>query len=192
MLLPATTLRSAQVVAQRLRAYIAATPLELGEGRFHPLTVSIGCAEAPEVDPPQVIDRADRALYVAKRTRNTVASFALETSPTPRSVAHALLRAMRRVLASAGTLVLVGASKGNWVAPIARILAASQLSRFGNQKLTGMLTDMKREDLVFVKDLIEAGKVTPVIDRTYPLSEVPDALRYLETMRARGKVVITV
>lgn len=108
------------------------------------------------------------------------------------NVGNRSLRAMRRVLALDGTLVLVGASKGNWVAPIARILAASQLSRFGNQKMTGMLTDMKREDLVFLKDLIEAGAVTPVIDRTYPLSEVPDAIRYLETMRARGKVVITV
>jgi len=108
------------------------------------------------------------------------------------NVGNRSLRAMRRVLASAGTLVLVGASKGNWVAPITRILAASQLSRFGNQKLTGMLTDMKREDLVFVKDLIEAGAVTPVIDRTYPLSEVPDAIRYLETMRARGKVIIAI
>ncbi len=104
---------------------------------------------------------------------------------------HSLL-AFRRVLAANGTLVLVGASKGNWIAPIARMLAAQQLSRFGSQKLTGMLTDMNREDLVFLKELIEAGKITPVIDRRYPLSEVPDAIRYLETMRARGKVVITV
>jgi NADPH:quinone reductase-like Zn-dependent oxidoreductase len=100
--------------------------------------------------------------------------------------------AMRRVLAPTGTMVLVGASKGNWVGPIARILGASQLSRFGSQKMVGMLTDIQREDLVFLKDLIETGKVTPVIDRRYPLSEVPDAIRYLETMRARGKVVITV
>ncbi len=102
------------------------------------------------------------------------------------------LLAMRRVLAPTGTLVLVGASKGNWIAPIVRILAAQQMSRFGSQKLLGMLTDIQREDLVFLKELIEAGKVTPVIDRRYPLSEVPDAIRYLETMRARGKVVITV
>ena len=102
------------------------------------------------------------------------------------------LLAMRRVLASTGTIVLVGASKGNWIGPIARILGASQLSRFGSQRMVGMLTDIQREDLVFLKDLIETGKVTPVIDRRYPLSEVPDAIRYLETMRARGKVVITV
>lgn len=104
---------------------------------------------------------------------------------------HSLL-SMRRVLTPTGTLVLVGASKGNWVGPITRILGAQQLSRFGDRKIVGMLTDIAREDLLFVKELIEAGTITPVIDRTYPLSETADALRYLETMRARGKVVITV
>jgi NADPH:quinone reductase-like Zn-dependent oxidoreductase len=102
------------------------------------------------------------------------------------------LLAMRRVLGPTGTIVLVGASKGNWIGPIARILGASQLSRFGGRKMLGMLTDIQREDLAFLKDLIEAGKITPVIDRTYPLSETADAIRYLETMRARAKVIITV
>jgi NADPH:quinone reductase-like Zn-dependent oxidoreductase len=102
------------------------------------------------------------------------------------------LLAMSRVLAPTGTLVLVGASKGNWIGPIARILGASQLSRFGSKKMMGMLTDIQREDLAVLKELIEAGKITPVIDRTYPLSETADAIRYLETMRARAKVIITV
>ena len=66
------------------------------------------------------------------------------------------------------------------------------MSRFVSQKLLGHLTDTRQEDLVAMSELVEAGKVTPVIDRCYPLSEVPDALRYLETLRARGKVVITV
>ena len=61
------------------------------------------------------------------------------------------------------------------------------MTRFGSQKIGFMLTDVKREDLLFLKELIEAGQVNPVIDRRYPLSEVPDAIRYLETMRARGK-----
>jgi NADPH:quinone reductase-like Zn-dependent oxidoreductase len=102
------------------------------------------------------------------------------------------LLAMRRVLTRTGTIVLVGASKGNWIGPIARILGAQQLSRFGSQQMVGMLTDIQREDLVFLKELIEAGKITPVIDRTYPLSETPAAIRYLETMRARAKVIITI
>ncbi len=107
------------------------------------------------------------------------------------NVGNRSLSAFRRVLAPKGTLVLVGAAEGRWIAPVARILAAQLLSRSGSQKLVGMLTDMKHEDLAFVKELIEAGKVTPVIDRVYPLNEVPDAIRYLETRRARGKVVIT-
>ena len=106
---------------------------------------------------------------------------------------HSLL-ALRRALAPSGTLVGVGIdpTRGNWIAPIARILGAQLLSRFGGKKLGFMLTDIEREDLLFLKELIEAGKVIPVIDRCYPLSEAPDAIRYLETMRARGKVVITV
>ncbi len=110
------------------------------------------------------------------------------------NVGNHSLMALRRVLAATGTLVVVGIdpSKGNWIGPLARMLGAQVLSRFGSRKLGFMLTDMKREDLLFLTELIEAGKVTPVIDRRYPLSEVPDAVRYLETMRARGKVVITV
>jgi NADPH:quinone reductase-like Zn-dependent oxidoreductase len=66
------------------------------------------------------------------------------------------------------------------------------LSPFGGQKLGTMIAKQNGEDLVVLKELIEAGKVTPVIDRTYPLAEVPDAIRYLHEGHARGKVVITV
>lgn len=109
-------------------------------------------------------------------------------------VLRARLLHMRRVLASSGQVVVVGLdpSRGNWIAPIARILGANLLSRFGRRRLGFMLTDIKREDLLYVKELIEAGEISPVIDRTYQLSEVPDAIRYLETMRARGKVIISV
>ena len=109
------------------------------------------------------------------------------------NVGNRSMVALRRALAPSGRLVGVGfdPSRGNWIAPILRILGAQLLSR-GSRKLGFMLTDMKREDLLFLKDLIEAGTIKAVIDRTYPLSEVPDAIRYLETMRARGKVVVTV
>ncbi len=102
------------------------------------------------------------------------------------------LMAMRRALAPGGTAVMVGASKGNWIGPIARMLAGQQLSRFGDRTFKSMLTDIERADLLFLKELAEAGTITPVIDRRYPLGEVADAIRYLETMRARGKVIITV
>ena len=102
------------------------------------------------------------------------------------------LLAMRRVLDPSGILVGVGAPKGNWIAPVARVLWAGLLSRFGSHKMAFMLTDTKRDDLLYLKELIEAGNVKPVIDRRYSLDQVPDALRYLETMRAQGKVIIAV
>ncbi len=66
------------------------------------------------------------------------------------------------------------------------------LSRFVSQKLTTFISKENHEDMIVLKQLIEAGKITPVIDRTYPLSEVPNAIRYLEQGYARGKVVIIV
>jgi NADPH:quinone reductase-like Zn-dependent oxidoreductase len=66
------------------------------------------------------------------------------------------------------------------------------LSPFVGQKLRTFINKENHEDLLVLKELIESGKVTPVIDRTYPLSEVPEAIRYLEGGSARGKVVITV
>ena len=66
------------------------------------------------------------------------------------------------------------------------------LSRFVGQKLIPYLAKRSKDDLVALTELVEAGKVTPVIDRSYPLSEVPDAIRYLEAGHAQGKVVITV
>jgi NADPH:quinone reductase-like Zn-dependent oxidoreductase len=66
------------------------------------------------------------------------------------------------------------------------------MSRFVSQKMTTFTAKENKEDLVVLKELIEAGKVTPVIDRTYPLSEVPEAIRYLEEGHTQGKIVITV
>jgi NADPH:quinone reductase-like Zn-dependent oxidoreductase len=103
---------------------------------------------------------------------------------------HSLL-ALHRVLAPTGTFVMVGAPKGNWIAPIARIVGARLLSAFGSRRMLAHLTDTTQYDLIVLREHIEAGRVTPVIDRRYPLREVPDAIRYMETMRARGKVVIT-
>jgi NADPH:quinone reductase-like Zn-dependent oxidoreductase len=66
------------------------------------------------------------------------------------------------------------------------------LSPFVGQKLGTFVSKENHEDMIVLKELIEAGKIIPVIDRTYPLSEVPEAIRYLEEGHARGKVVITV
>jgi NADPH:quinone reductase-like Zn-dependent oxidoreductase len=99
----------------------------------------------------------------------------------------------RRALTPKGTLVLSsGESSGRWIGPVDRIIKAVVLSPFVGQKLGSFLAKPNSDDLQFLKELIEAGKVTPVIDRTYPLSETPEAIRYLEEGHARGKVVVTV
>jgi NADPH:quinone reductase-like Zn-dependent oxidoreductase len=99
----------------------------------------------------------------------------------------------RRVMTATGILVIVGAPDGRRMGPmVARLLGAVVLSRFGSQKMLPFLAKNSKEDLILLKNLIEAGKVRPVIDRSYPLSETAEAIRYLEEGHARGKVVIKV
>jgi NADPH:quinone reductase-like Zn-dependent oxidoreductase len=103
------------------------------------------------------------------------------------------LARLRRALTPRGTLVIVGGeTDGRWLGGTDRQLRALMLSRFVGQKLGTFVSSENHEDMIVLKDLIESGKLTPVIDRTYPLSEVPEAIRYLEQGHARGKVLITV
>ena len=103
------------------------------------------------------------------------------------------LSRLRRALTPKGTLVIAGGEGGGrWLGGNDRQLRALVLSRFVGQKLGTFISKENHQDLLVLKELIEAGKVTPVIDRTYPLSEAPQAIRYLEQGHARGKVVITV
>jgi NADPH:quinone reductase-like Zn-dependent oxidoreductase len=108
------------------------------------------------------------------------------------NVGNHSLSACRRVLTPRGRYVMVGGPKGRWVAPLDRALAAKVYSWFVSQDIGMFMARMNKEDLSGLRDLMEAGKVTPAIDRTYTLSMVPEAIRYLETGHARGKVVITV
>jgi NADPH:quinone reductase-like Zn-dependent oxidoreductase len=99
----------------------------------------------------------------------------------------------RRALTTEGTLVLVGGPDGGrWLGPLAGMLRAVVLSRFTSQKLLPFMAHFSKDDLMVLHGLLEAGSVTPVIDRTYPLCEVPEAIRYLEEGHARGKVIIRV
>ncbi|HUP49396.1 MAG TPA: NAD(P)-dependent alcohol dehydrogenase [Thermoanaerobaculia bacterium] len=102
------------------------------------------------------------------------------------------LRAHRPVLSPNGIYVIVGGPKGRWIAPMDRILGAAVLSRLGDQDFVMIMAKIKRDDLNILRELIEKGKVTPVIDRRYDLSQVREAMAYLETGRARGKVILTV
>ncbi len=103
------------------------------------------------------------------------------------------LSSRRRVLEPNGILVGVGSADGGagMASIVAGLIETAVVSRFGNQKMPFFLAKNSTEDLLVLKELIEAGKVKPVIDRTYPLSETAEAIRYLEEGHARGKVVIT-
>ena len=105
---------------------------------------------------------------------------------------HGLLD-YRRVLTPHGALVIVGGpNNGNWIGPLTGFIEASLLSPFVSQGLKSMLAELTKEDLAVLAQLMQDGKVTPVIDRRYPLAETAAALRYLETGHARGKVIINV
>jgi NADPH:quinone reductase-like Zn-dependent oxidoreductase len=102
-------------------------------------------------------------------------------------------RACRRALTPTGTLLQIsGTSDNRWIGPLFRIVSGSLLSPFVSQTITSFTVQPNREDLELIGSLIEAGTVTPVIDRTFPLSDLHDAVRHVEAGHARGKVVVTV
>jgi NADPH:quinone reductase-like Zn-dependent oxidoreductase len=109
------------------------------------------------------------------------------------TVMNRSLAALRRSANGDGAIVLVGAAKG-WSGgrPMLRFVRAMLGRRFASQEVLTFLTERNRDDLLLVKELIEAGKLTPVVDRTYPLAETAEAIRYLEQGHARGKVVVAV
>ncbi len=102
------------------------------------------------------------------------------------------ISAYRRALRPDGVYVMAGASNAHLMQALLQVmLLGPVVSKAGRQKVRSFIAKITHEDLVFVKELLEAGKVVPVIDRRYPLSEAADAIRYLEAGHARGKVVIT-
>ena len=101
------------------------------------------------------------------------------------------LSAYRRVLNSKGILVTAGGSSSRWKFGILRGIRARVLSMFGSRKFVGILARTLKEDLITLQELLKTEKVKPVIDRRYSLSEVPEAICYLEEGHARGKIVIT-
>lgn len=103
------------------------------------------------------------------------------------------LKELRAVLAPTGTLVIVGGeTEGRWLGGIDRQMRATMMSPFLRQKLGTFINSEDGADLPVLTELIEAGRVTPAVDRTYPLSEAAAAVQYMHEGRARGKVVVTV
>jgi len=107
-------------------------------------------------------------------------------------VANRSLSDCRRALTPKGTLVLVGGRGGPWLMGMGRTIRALALSPFVSQTMRFFVSMPNNADLIVLQELVEAGKVTPVIDRTYPLSETREAFAYLGEGHARGKVVITI
>jgi NADPH:quinone reductase-like Zn-dependent oxidoreductase len=110
------------------------------------------------------------------------------------NVGNRSLSEYRRVLKPKGIFVLVGGGGANeqgLIGPMAKPVKLMLVSPFVSQKLGMILAQLNHDDLALLADLMQSGKVKPVIDRTYKLSEVPDAIKYLEQGHARGKVVIT-
>jgi NADPH:quinone reductase-like Zn-dependent oxidoreductase len=110
-------------------------------------------------------------------------------------VGNRSLADLRRALTPTGALVLSGGGVsrgGSLVGPMGLIIRGALVSRFIRQRLVVLQAKQSKGNLAALRDLIESGKVTPVIDRSYPLAEAADAIRYLEGEHARAKVVITV
>ena len=102
---------------------------------------------------------------------------------------------LRRVLEPSGTLVLSGGgvyTGGSLIGPVGLIVKAQVVARLVRQRLIVLTAVPSRENLATLRELAESGAITPVIDRTYPLREAAEAIRYLEQEHARAKVVLTV
>lgn len=102
---------------------------------------------------------------------------------------HSLLK-NRRVMSESGILVIVGGDKGNWIGPLKRPLGATILGPFVDQQFKLLLAKFSKEDLEQLGEYLGSGQVRSVIDQRFTLAEVPDAIRYSETGRARGKILI--
>src|SRR5215211_2307380 len=101
----------------------------------------------------------------------------------------------RRALTPKGKYIMIGGGgpdDGRIIGPFARVIKLLLLKPFIGQEMGMMMSDPTKEDMTYLRDLMQAGKVTPVIDRTYPLTQVQDAIRYVEEGHARGKVIVTV
>jgi NADPH:quinone reductase-like Zn-dependent oxidoreductase len=107
------------------------------------------------------------------------------------NVGNHSLSELRHVLKPMGTYVMIGGPAGQWVDPLPRMLSALVVSPFVSQPMRFFIAELNAKDLTFLGDLMQAGKVTPVVDRRYPLRDVAAAMQYLEAGHARGKVVIT-
>ena len=101
------------------------------------------------------------------------------------------ISANRSVLAPDGRYVIIGGPSGDWMGPMIPVIGAAITSMFVDQELGLMIARLRQDSLAALAELMEDGKVKPVLDKRYELADVPEAIRYSETGHARGKIIIT-
>jgi len=137
--------------------------------------------------------RSIGADHVIDYTREDFTKAAVHYDLIIDNVGNHSMGEIRRVLNPRGALVIVGGpSDNNWIGPLTGLVEATVVSRFVSQKQVFMLADANKDDLDVLRELMQTGKLTPVIDRRYKLSETPAAIAYLQQGHARGKVIINV
>jgi NADPH:quinone reductase-like Zn-dependent oxidoreductase len=166
-----------------------------GVGTFAVQIAKVFGAEVTGVCSPGKVDmvRSIGADHVVDYTREDAASGRERFDVILQVAGTASALDVRRVLTPTGTLVLSsGDSAGRLIGPIGRMLGGLAMSPFVGQRIVAFIAKPGASDLRVLKELIEDGRLTPVIDRTYALTDVAEAIRYLEAGHAAGKIVVTV
>ena len=166
-----------------------------GVGTFAVQIAKAFGAEVSGVCSPTKVDlvRSIGADHVLDYTRDDIADGAHRYDAILDIGGNRRLSHLRRALIRTGTLVIVGGeTDGRWLGGSDRQVRAVVLSKLVSQKLGTFVASENATDLTELRELVEAGQVTPVIDRTYPLAQTAAAIRYVQDGHARGKVVITV
>ncbi len=196
--LPVAAITALQVLRDRAHVQPGRTVLINGAaGGVGTFAVQIAKAFGAEVTgvcstPNVALVRSIGSDHVVDYTRENFTSSGRRYDLIIDCIGNHPLAAIRRTLNPTGTYVAVGGSGGRWAGPLPRAIGACILSWFSAQQFSLHLAKLTLADLEALRDLVTAGKLTPVIDRSYRLEQVPEAIRYLEQSHARGKVVIAI
>ena len=194
---PVSALTALQAVRDRGRVQAGQKVLVIGaSGGVGTFAVQIAKAAGAEVTGVSSTAKLDlvRSLgadHVIDYTRDDITAGDHRYDVILDTGGHRPLSQLRRALTPRGTLVIVGSEHGGrWLGGSDRQLRALMLSPFTSQRLTTFICSENTQDLQALTELIESGQVRPVIDRTYPLSQIPQAIQYLRDGHAQGKVVV--
>ena len=194
---PVSALTALQAVRDRGRVQAGHQVLVIGaSGGVGTFAVQIAKAAGAEVTGVSSTAKVDLvrilgADHVIDYTRDDITAGGRRYDVILDTGGHRPLSQLRRALTRRGTLVIVGSENGGrWLGGSDRQLRAMLLSLFTSQTLTTLICSENTQDLRALTELIESGQVRPVIDRTYPLSQAPQAIQYMRDGHAQGKVVV--